>query len=623
MYRLVVVNGRDAGSIFDLPEGEYVVGRGLRCDVRIADESVSRRHALLTVAEDGVTLLDLESHNGSCIGGQRVTSGQVVEGDELRFGDSRLVLERSTASTATVSVQIVGSDSEPGSDVVEPPTAAPGPSLPTDSHRLATLYEVGNTINSSVGVPSLLDRVLAALFAVVPAERGAIMLRDPEERRWTAAAVHTREPAAGDDQIAVSRAIMEEAFAAGGPILSPDATADARFGPSDSIEALAIRSAICCPLVLRGERLGVLHLDTRREAGAFSADDVRLAGAIANQAAIAIANARLHETLRHENITLRRALGSRHCIVGGSRAMRAVMDVVRRVSQTDATVLLRGESGTGKEVAARTIHALSGRRGGTFVCVNCAAVPETLLESELFGHEKGAFTGAVERRIGRFEQADGGTIFLDEVGEMSRGTQAKILRVLQEREFQRVGGTKPLRVDVRLVASTNRDLEAAIEDKAFREDLYYRLKVIEVVLPPLRERLDDVAELCEHFLSQIAREMGRPAPAVSAEALAALRAYPWPGNVRELRNVLERAMVLGIGKRLLPRHLPREVRRGYVAAGALPDDLSLADMERRHVGDVLALCGWNKTRAASLLRISRPRLDRKIHEYGLTRPDEG
>jgi len=347
--------------------------------------------------------------------------------------------------------------------------------LPEDRRRLTTLYEVGNAINSAADLPELLERILSSLFEIVPAERGAILLWDAANRRWLPAAARTR--ASGRHQIAVSHAIIEEAFESGGPVLSPDAAADARFGPTESIEAYSIRAAICCPLLVRGERIGVLHLDTSHP-GAFSEEDARLVAAVGNQAAIAIANARLFEELRSENIRLRRALGESHRIVGDSPQMRQVLRVIRRVSPSDATVLIRGESGTGKEVVARTIHALSPRSGGPFVAVNCAAVPTTLLESELFGHEKGAFTGAVERRIGRFEQAHGGTIFLDEIAEMPPGTQAKILRVLQEREFERVGGTTPIRVDVRLIASTNRDLEAAIASGAFREDLYYRLKVI-------------------------------------------------------------------------------------------------------------------------------------------------
>ena len=623
MYRLAVVGGVASGTAFHLTPGEYVVGRGADVELRLTDESVSRRHTLLTVADDGVTVLDLGSHNGTWVNGQRIGSARLLEDDELRLGDSLLLLKRHEASAAaTVLVQLVGSEGGQAEAPAGPPAPQPSRRLPSDSHRLALLYEVGNQINGAIGLPTLLDRILASIFDVVPAERGAIMLWDPATGQWVPGSVRTRKPAPSGAQIAVSRAIIEQAFASGGPLLSPDAGADARFGDSESIEAFAIRSAICCPLVVRDERLGVLHLDTRQAAGAFSRDDVQLVGAIANQAAIAIANARLNDALRRENRTLRRALGSRHCIVGDSQGMRQVMDVVRRVSRTDATVLLRGESGTGKEVVAQTIHALSPRRGAPFVCVNCAAMPEALLESELFGHEKGAFTGAIERRVGRFEQANGGTIFLDEVGEMSPGTQAKILRVLEEREFQRVGGTRSLRVDVRLIASTNRDLEAAIEQEAFRRDLYYRLKVIEIVLPPLRERRDDIPLLCEHFLSETAREMARQPPAIDPAALAALQTYPWPGNVRELRNVLERAIVLGVGARLLASHLPREVRQGHAADMALSEELSLAETERRHVAEVLALTRWNKSRAAALMRISRPRLDRKIRDYGLEPPGE-
>lgn len=625
MYRLRVIAGPDHGTMFELTPGDYVLGRGTDADLRLADESVSRRHAHLSVTDTGLTLVDLDSHNGSCINGQAVTSGRASEGDELWFGDTRAALERSEGpAKATVSVRLVGPAEEDaqrpdGATASEAPP--PKPSLPSDSRRLAILYEVGNTINAAVGLDPLLERVLATLLDVVPAERGALLLWQEDEQRWAPAAVEARPDAPSGSDIAVSRAIIDEAFAAGGPIYSPDATADPRFRPSDSIEALAIRSTICCPLTVRGERLGVLHLDSR-QTEAFTDEDVRLVGAIGNQAAIAIANARLNETLRKENVSLRRALDSECQMVGSSAALRDVMRLVRRVSQTDTTVLLRGESGTGKEVAARTIHVLSARRTQPFVCVNCAAMPETLLESELFGHEKGAFTGAVERRIGRFELASGGTVFLDEIGEMAPGTQAKLLRVLQEREFRRVGGTRPIRVDVRVIASTNRDLKEAIAAGEFRQDLYFRIKVVEVVLPPLRERLEDIPELCAHFLGQVAGEMGRPAPEVADETLPLLRRHRWPGNIRELRNVLERAMVLGVGNRLEPKHLPRELRQGRGAAAPVDEDLSLAEMERRHIAQVLDLTDWNKSRAADLLSISRPRLDRKIRDYDLQPPGE-
>jgi len=427
MYRLVVVGGTDSGLVFELAPGEHVVGRGEMVEVRLSDESVSRRHAVLTVAEDGVTVADLDSHNGSWVNGRPVKSAPVSDGDELRFGNSTTILERPVSpGGATVSFQIIEQD-----DVVRP-AARRRVHLPEDSQRLRILYEVGNAINSEIGQPELLESILATIFDVVPAEQGAIVLWDEQHEDWVPAAVHRRHGAAAAGDLVVSRAIIEQAFASGGPVFSDDAKADARFGPSESVETFAIRSMICCPLTVRDERLGVLYLDTRQITSAFTEEDVELVAAIANQAGIAIANARLHQRVRQENVRLRRALGTRHSIVGESTAIRELMNVVRRVSQTDATVLVRGESGTGKEVVAQTIHALSPRCGKPFVCVNCAAMPEALLESELFGHEKGAFTGAHERRVGRFEQANGGTIFLDEIGEMPISTQAKILRVLQE-----------------------------------------------------------------------------------------------------------------------------------------------------------------------------------------------
>ncbi|MFP4056328.1 MAG: sigma 54-interacting transcriptional regulator [Candidatus Brocadiia bacterium] len=618
MWRLVAIAGPDSGAVFDLQPGAHTVGRGPGAEVRLADESVSRRHAMLTVGEEETTVLDLDSHNGTRVNGQLVTSAPVGPGDRLGFGDTVLEVQRLDAHAApTVSVHIVEQEDRA-------PAATPRRThLPSDARRLAILYDVGNAINSALRPEELFQRILTTLFEVAPAERGALVLWDEEAGRWHTAAVHQRGSGAGGEDITLSRSIIDQALRCDEPLVSADAATDARFGPSESIEATAVRAMVCCSLRVRDQRLGVLYVDTPRAPDAFSDEDVQLVGAIANQAAIAIANARLHDALRQENLQLRRTLGSRHCIVGHSPAIRELVDLVRRVSQTDATVLVRGESGSGKEVVARTLHALSPRRARPFVCVNCAAMPEALLESELFGHEKGAFTGAVERRVGRFEQANGGTIFLDEIGEMPPSTQAKILRVLQEREFQRVGGTRPLRVDVRLVASTNRDLEAALETGAFRQDLYYRLKVIEVHLPPLRERLEDIPLLCEHFLAEIARDMGRQPPEVDEATIEALQAYPWPGNVRELRNVLERAMVLGVGPRLLPRHLAREVRRGLVSPEEMPEDLSLADCERRHVARVLQLTGWNKSRAAALLRISRPRLDRKIRDYDLQPPDSG
>jgi two-component system nitrogen regulation response regulator GlnG len=305
-------------------------------------------------------------------------------------------------------------------------------------------------------------------------------------------------------------------------------------------------------------------------------------------------------------------------MVGESPLMLEAFKTIGRVARTGATVLIRGESGTGKELIARTIHERSARPHGPFVAVNCAAIPEALLESELFGHEKGAFTGAIARRVGRFERGSGGTVFLDEIGDMSLPLQAKILRVLQEREIERVGGSAPIAVDVRLIAATHRDLETDVATGRFREDLYYRLAVITVKLPPLRERGDDLRLLAEHYLARYAREYRRPVRVLAREALAILRAYHWPGNVRQLRNIIECSVLQADGEVLLPSHLPREALRDK-APPASEDTalLTLSELERRHIRRVLAETGGQMNVAAEILGIHRNTLRRKLTEYGI------
>ncbi|HEU0300272.1 MAG TPA: sigma-54 dependent transcriptional regulator [Longimicrobium sp.] len=308
--------------------------------------------------------------------------------------------------------------------------------------------------------------------------------------------------------------------------------------------------------------------------------------------------------------------------IGESVPLRAALKVARQVSDSTATVLVHGESGTGKEMLARVIHESSGRARGPFVAVNCAAIPETLLESELFGHEKGAFTGAAARRVGRFERASGGTLFLDEVGDMSPGMQAKILRVLQEEEIERVGGDRPVAVDVRVVAATNRDLGVEVAAGRFREDLYYRLAVVVVHLPPLRERGEDVELLARHYLEHFARKHGRGVYDLHDGTVELLRSYPWPGNVRQLRNVVERALLMAEGPVLLPEHLPDEVRLGQHPGdprsnGGHDGLLPLRELEHLHIRRALALAGGNLGATAHLLGIHRNTLRQKLRRlYG-------
>jgi two-component system, NtrC family, response regulator AtoC len=310
-------------------------------------------------------------------------------------------------------------------------------------------------------------------------------------------------------------------------------------------------------------------------------------------------------------------------IVGASPGMMAVFKTVARAATSDATVLVLGESGTGKEMVARVLHARSGRSRGPFVAINCAAIPENLLESELFGHEKGAFTGAIGRRVGRFERAHGGTLFLDEIGDMSMALQSKILRAIQEREVERVGGGSPVAIDVRIVAATNRDLALSVRDGRFREDLFYRLAVVTLLLPPLRDRGQDLELLALHFIAHYSAEHGRPIRAVAEEVFNVLRRHPWPGNVRQLRNAAERAVVMADGEVLLPQHLPgdllqlpRNAQNGADAAAEAPL-VTLEEMEKRMIRQALRETGRNVTLAAERLGIHRNTLRRKITDYGI------
>lgn len=325
--------------------------------------------------------------------------------------------------------------------------------------------------------------------------------------------------------------------------------------------------------------------------------------------------------MESENRRLREQLDARfglEQLIGRSAPMQEVFDAIRQVGPSRATVLVTGESGTGKELVARAIHQLSPRVHGPFIPLHCAALSPTLLESELFGHEKGAFTGAVERRRGRFELADGGSLFLDEVGEIPAAIQVKILRVLEERKFERVGGQETVEVDVRLVAATNRDLKKMVDEGTFREDLYYRLNVVTIHLPPLRERPDDIPLLVQHFLKEIAAENGKTIAGLTPEAMGALAAYAWPGNVRELRNVIERMVVMARGDTLTVRDLPAALRDESRPRGGLPaGPISLDEAEKQLILRALKACDDNRTAAARQLGISRRTLHRKLKEYGL------
>ncbi len=504
--------------------------------------------------------------------------------------------------------------------------------------RHRQLEALGPALASALDVREVFDQVSAIARNVIPHEKMTLgLLSDDrtENRLWAVAGDRSWAPEAYPIPES-ERAQMD---------LDHQVVVDAETDlPPDSsrraiLLAAGLRASLRVPIRLEGKTVGALSFHAK-EVGRYHEEDVELACRVADQVALAFSHQRLAEEAKRTEDARREAarleervrvlsdeLESRDGfgrIVGASPSWRAVLVQASKVAPTETTVLLTGESGTGKEVVARALHRASARSAGPFVALNCAALPEQLLESELFGYEKGAFTGAYASRAGRLEQAAAGTLFLDEVGETSPLVQAKLLRVLQEREFQRLGGTRVLKAEVRVVAATNRDLHAAIARGGFREDLFYRLSVFEIHLPPLRERPEDVLLLTERFLEDLSRNVGRPAPGVSREARELLLSHSWPGNVRELRNALERAVILSEGGLIQAEHLPISLAGGgtsRVASAAAvelpPGGLDLDALEKTLVTQALERTKNNRSRAAKLLGLTRAQLYTRLERYGL------
>jgi transcriptional regulator with GAF, ATPase, and Fis domain/tetratricopeptide (TPR) repeat protein len=460
------------------------------------------------------------------------------------------------------------------------------------------------------------------------AERGVLLLAEPETGRLVPIAEHGAVDAAlRSEAMGYSRRVVEQVADTGGSLLVTDAPSDPRMS-SDSVVGLRLRSIVCVPMYTGGRVVGAVYLDDSRRSELFSESDRSLLEGFAHLMAVAIEKSRGHneveranEQLVGENLSLRQEVALRFqtdALIGFSTAMQRVLATVERASLAGASVLVTGENGTGKELIARVLHHSGKRCLGPFVTVNCGAIPQTLLESELFGILPNVATG-VRGRDGRFVQADGGTLFLDEVGEMPLDQQVALLSVLANREVTPVGGGRPIPVDVRVVAATNRDLRQAIEERKFREDLYYRLSVIPIELPPLRERKADIPALAHRFATMFARQQERDVPQLSSEFVAVLMQSDWPGNVRELQNYIERVMVMTPGAVLHPRPLPRDLERGARSAPGPRRRLSdaVAELATRMLRDALQRTGGNQTRAARELGLTEQSLRYRLRKLGV------
>lgn len=491
--------------------------------------------------------------------------------------------------------------------------------------ELATLYELSEVLSSAPTLREGLGEAMKMLHRYPGAIRGALTLLDDETGELYIEAALNLPDQARNARYRVGEGITGEVVASGRAIVVPDVEHEPRFlhrtvrrEPGEDTV-----SFVCTPILIDHKPVGAISVDVPGKLYPDANVLLRFLKVVSGFVALALRTQRpveaARESLARENETLKRELQERYDfghLVGTSSPMRSVMAQVAQVSGTSTSVLLRGESGTGKELVAHAIHYNSERRNGPFVKVNCAALPETLMESELFGHERGAFTGALARKKGRFELAHGGTLFLDEIGELSQSTQVKLLRVLQEREFERVGGTEVLRVDVRLICATHRNLEQAITDRDFRDDLYYRLNVFLLFLPPLRERKPDILLLADHFVEKYARTHKKKVTRITTPAIDMLMRYHWPGNVRELENVIERAVVVCDGVAIHGRHLPPTLQVAD-GSGAAPGSLKAAvqQLESDIIQDALKTSRGSVADAARLLATTERILRYKLHKY--------
>jgi two-component system, NtrC family, response regulator HydG len=613
--RLAAISGKLKGAIFTINEDLFVIGRETAASLCIADASVSRRHSKIEKKEEGLVITDLESLNGTFINDVPVKTRLLEHGDRVRIGDSQFLFLTNDGDGSAKSSQVKLDESE----VISGSTVQIrfDDALYLMARDLSALMKVSTTINAIRGLDNLQERLLELLFEVVPAQHGAILLT--AENSFEAGTVFGLDRAYGKDQaVSVSRTIAQQVLRDGVALLATNPAREESLATESLIQTRA-HSVMCVPLIVFDRKLGVLYLDTTVTGDDFNKDHLQLVTAISGIAAVAIENARQFEWLESENQRLLADVNIEHNMVGESPAMQRVYHFISKVAPTDSTVLISGESGTGKELAARAIHRNSKRAQKPFLAVNCAALTESLLESELFGHEKGAFTGAITQKKGRLEIADGGTVFLDEIGEITPALQVKLLRVLQEREFERVGGTATIKVDLRLIAATNKNLEEAIEAGEFRQDLFYRLNVVSFEMPGLRDRREDIMLLASYFADKYGAKCNRKLKGISADARAFLSSYDWPGNVRELENAIERAVVLGATDLILPEDLPETLleREAHAANSMTSYHEAVSQTKKEIILSAMEQAKGNYTEAAKLLGVHPNYLHRLIRNLNL------
>jgi transcriptional regulator with GAF, ATPase, and Fis domain len=625
--KLVVISGVLTGHVFPLDGGEMTFGRDSNNNIGIPDASLSRQHCAFSLEQDGWRVRDVGSSNGTFVNGRQIENHLLLEGDRIAAGANLLLYVRDSAADRPA----VDLDEDhplpvtkrlaPGDAAYLLPRGVAARTHHPSEEGLKALLAISTAIHAIREEEALHRALLELLFEAVPAAEGAIIQPGADDALLIQAIRPVREGRFHVDAAAVRRAIQE-----GIGIVCADSTASAAPATPRLSSSSASRSLMAVPMAVHGRVVGAIYL-AARPGEAFTDDHLQLATAVGRIAAIAIDNIRQLAALERETDRLQADLHLVHRMIGVSEPLRQVYERIGKVARVDTTILITGETGTGKEMAARAIHLNSPRGRRPFIAINCAALTESLLESELFGHERGAFTGAVVQKKGKLELANGGTVFLDEIGELAPSLQSKLLRVLQERELERIGGTQTIKVDLRILSATNRDLNAAVASGMFRPDLYFRLNVVSIHLPPLRARREDVPLLAEHFLAVYGRKAGRRLTSISPAAMQCLLSYDWPGNVRELENAIEGACVLGSGETILPEDLPESVKES--APKGQSDDAvgdlqrCVVDAKRRAIVAAFRRAGGSYVETARLLGVHPNYLHRLIRNLEIKPVLEG
>ncbi|MFN7993590.1 MAG: sigma 54-interacting transcriptional regulator [Bryobacteraceae bacterium] len=612
MSKLISIAGPLCGGVFPLSQDAFSIGRSVNNTLCIEDPSVSRTHCVLSRNGAQFHIADRGSVNGTYINGLPLQEHDLRNGDEVKIGESLfLFVSESDDGAGEGEPTLVLKSGIHAASTQVLPAQGNARILGPAGRYFEALLSLGAAIPGSKGLVDLQRRILDSLCYAVAAQQGLLALAGDDGSEPAAVCEWPENVNAAG----LSPAALLERLIKGPAILwnrgmprAPD------FSVSPSVTGL-----MAVPLIAFERFVGAICVTTSDPKNRFDDEHLQFLTKAGGISAGLLEDALAAENRETENRQRAAAVNLEHNMIGESPRMRKVYETIAKVAPTDSTVLIRGESGTGKELAARAIHRNSRRATKPFIGINCAALTETLLESELFGHEKGAFTGAVVQKRGKLEEAGGGTVFFDEVTEMSPLLQAKLLRVLQEREFERVGGTRSIAVDVRVIAATNRDLEDSIRRGVFRADLYYRLNVVSVNLPPLRDRLEDVELLANHFAQKHSRKLKRWISGISPQAQARLKSYDWPGNVRELENAIERAIVLGSTERIEPEDLPETVfEAGALSGGGGGGFVAgIAEAKKRIILEAIEKANGNYTEAARLLDLHPNSLHRMIRNLSL------